>query len=377
MERLTGRLRRKWLRGIRSIQHHQMLKRLILSKRAAASGSITVSYAHVDFPRSVPGEDALISGGGVKYFDLNRYLPHAGLECHVLYVVSSSHHREISALMDKAQSCGIKVVWNQDGVYVPFAYGAEKVATGNSRMASLFHRADYVFYQSDYAKRSCDRFLGNRIGPSEVLYNAVDTERFAPGERRRNGELVLLVAGSHDSPYRLRIALETLHLLVQQRKRVRMIVAGKIHQSAQQEHRQLATSLGVDRCVEFWGPYGRGVAPDVFRSGDVFLHTQYGDVCPTVVLEAMSSGLPVIYSAAGGTPELVGDEAGWGVPAEFSWEEVRPPKPSLLAEGVLMVAESWDRYSDAARERAVSRFDLRPWLARHRAIFEMLALSRG
>ena len=52
---------------------------------------------------------------------------------------------------------------------------------------------------------------------------------------------------------------------------------------------------------------------------------------PTVVLEALASGLPVVYSASGGTPELVGDDAGVGVPAPLDWEQDHPPAPEALA----------------------------------------------
>jgi glycosyltransferase involved in cell wall biosynthesis len=43
------------------------------------------------------------------------------------------------------------------------------------------------------------------------------------------------------------------------------------------------------------------------RACDVFLHLAQNDPCPNVVLEALASGLPILYSDSGGTPELVGD----------------------------------------------------------------------
>jgi glycosyltransferase involved in cell wall biosynthesis len=106
----------------------------------------------------------------------------------------------------------------------------------------------------------------------------------------------------------------------------------------------------------------------LYRRGDVLLHTKYNDPCPTVVLEAMASGLPVAYSESGGTPELVGD-AGVGVPAPLDWEHDHPPDPEALAAAVLRVAAQLDEYSAAARARAVERFDLQPWIERHRALF--------
>ena len=54
----------------------------------------------------------------------------------------------------------------------------------------------------------------------------------------------------------------------------------------------------------------------------------YKDNCPTAVLEAMSSGLPIIYSASGGIPELVDNNSGIGLEVESSWSEIKTPKTS-------------------------------------------------
>ena len=90
------------------------------------------------------------------------------------------------------------------------------------------------------------------------------------------------------------------------------------------------------------------------QSADILLHTKYNDPCPTVVLEAMACGLPVVYSASGGTPELVGDDAGIGVDAPLDWEHDHPPAPEALAEAVLVVAARPRRPVGSGTRRARS-----------------------
>jgi glycosyltransferase involved in cell wall biosynthesis len=90
----------------------------------------------------------------------------------------------------------------------------------------------------------------------------------------------------------------------------------------------------------------------------------------------MACGLPVVYAASGGTVELVGGEAGVGVPHPVSWERDEPPAPERLAEAVARVMSDLPRYAAAARRRAEERFALGPWLDRHQELFAEL-LRRG
>jgi glycosyltransferase involved in cell wall biosynthesis len=55
---------------------------------------------------------------------------------------------------------------------------------------------------------------------------------------------------------------------------------------------------------------GHGSRSDVataLRSCDAFLNLSENDPAPNVVIEALASGLPVLYRDSGGVPELVGD----------------------------------------------------------------------
>jgi glycosyltransferase involved in cell wall biosynthesis len=108
------------------------------------------------------------------------------------------------------------------------------------------------------------------------------------------------------------------------------------------------------------------------RRAHVLLHTKVNDPCPTAVIEAMACGVPVAYPASGGTVELVGDEAGVGVPHPDGFERDEPPAPEALAAAVSTVLADRDGYAARARARAVERFALTDWLERHAAIFAAL-----
>ncbi len=209
---------------------------------------------------------------------------------------------------------------------------------------------------------AADRFLGEPPGACEVLHNAVDTNEFTPAGEPPAGGRVLLLAGDQTQPYRLGTALRTLALL----PGVRLLVTGALIEDGL----ALAEQLGVADRVLFTGRYAQRDAPSVYRRAHVLLHPKVNDPCPNVVLEALACGLPVVHSASGGTPELVGD-AGVGVGSDTSWEQDVPPAPDLLAAGVEHVLARLDDFRIEARARA-KRFDFAPWVARHRELFGSL-----
>jgi glycosyltransferase involved in cell wall biosynthesis len=329
---------------------------------------ICVFYGH----KSLPTADEVTHGGIIKFQRLNEVFPNRPRRFNILYMVSSNYPSDGIQLCRFAQRKGAKFVWNQDGVAYP-AWMPSGWEESNARMAILLHEADYVFYQSEFARSSADEFLGKRSGPSEVLYNAVDTTLFCPPRiRKTSNELSLLVMGSQYHKYRLESSIRALACIRKARPRARMFVAGRVWDHVSGPIKQLIRDLRVEDFIEFMPPFTQKQAVGIFHKCDILLHTKIQDPCPGVVIEAMACGLPVVYSASGGVPELVGEAAGVGVPTETSWQNRTPPAPELWAEACLTVAEDLSRYSEAARQLAIERFDIRPWVERHKQVFSEL-----
>lgn len=349
--------------------------RRLLATPPAADG-LRVSYG----VEAMPGDGEVVYGGRVKFQELNRLLPNAPEDFNVLYLGSTAMPLDARALVAFARRRGAAFVWNQNGVCYPawFGPGCERL---NRPRARLLRTADHVIYQSAFCKVAADRWYGERRGPWEVLHNPVDTARFTPAEQRPERPATLLLGGNQYQRYRLDAALETLAAVRRTLPEARLLVTGAVAWNAdagfaRTETERLVERLGLTGAVEFTGPYTQPQAPELMRRADVLLHTKVNDPCPTVVLEAMACGLPVVYSATGGTPELVGGEAGIGIPGVLDWEREHPPPPAELAVAAVRVLAARDAYSVAARERAVEHFDLRRWAARHVALFETLVAAR-
>jgi glycosyltransferase involved in cell wall biosynthesis len=325
---------------------------------------VHVFYGHDRVPK--PGE--AVAGGTAKFQRLAARFPNDPADFNLLYLGSTWLPRDLGALLRLAKWRGTRVVLNQDGVAYPGWAGA---ATDdlNRRCRRALLAADHVLYQSRFSKDSSDLFLGTPRGRWEILHNAVDVDHFTPAGSAPTGGPVLLLGGDQTQAYRLELALRTFARVLESEPDARLLVTGRLVSSAA----PLLDELRLRDRVELSGRYTQREAPEVIRRAHVLLHTKVKDPCPSVVIEAMACGLPVVYPASGGTVELVGEEAGIGVPHPDSWERDEPPAPEALAEAVTRVLCDRARYAVAARERAVAYFALEPWLERHAQLFAELA----
>ncbi len=113
---------------------------------------------------------------------------------------------------------------------------------------------------------------------------------------------------------------------------VKLLVAGK--GPLRETWEQKARSLGLDSKVQFLGPVPYDRMPQVFTSADAFLFTSLRDSFGSVVLEAMSYGLPVITLNHQGVGAFVPDSAG---------AKIAVTTPGEVIEGLAQAIEKISR----------------------------------
>ncbi|MDB6174799.1 MAG: hypothetical protein JWL59_4110 [Chthoniobacteraceae bacterium] len=315
----------------------------------------------------------IVQGGKVKLLHLTGLFPENANQFNLLYLVSSAIPPHGLELARWAKARGVKLVWNQNGVGFPAWAGAgfEEI---NRPMRELLRMADYVFYQSAFCQQSATRFLGEARCGSSLVFNPVDTALFAPAKNPPPPSPVrLLTAGTHHQPYRVTSAIECLRIL-REKMDARLTIAGGLRwRGAEAQIKAMVAGLGLENAVTLHPAYTQKEAVALFQDAHFLLHPKFNDPCPTVVIEAMACGLPVIGSASGGMPELVGEDGGRLLtPSEQTWERLHPPDPGQMAEAVIELMQSWPIHSQAARARAERLFNKELWVERHRAVFERL-----
>lgn len=341
--------RRKALRRFRSIK--------------ASEGGIRLGFG------GVLDDGRPVHGGAVKLLPLREAFGGDERAFNVLYAVSSSQPAFAEDLFLACKEKGIRVVWNQNGVGYP-AWAGRESERFNGPMRRLRGLSDFVVYQSAFCEESAARFLGECAIPSARLYNPVDTVRFRPREGPRGGGPVrLLAAGTHGTRDRVMNVLQAVHALGSE---VSLTVAGRFQwRDGEADFEAEAKRFGIR--VKRVRTFSQADAAEMYRGHDVLVHPKYMDPCPTVVLEALACGLPVVGSATGGMPELVDDSCGRLVQGPKDWDVMQTPGPGELAGAIQTVLSELPSLAAGARRRAVERFSVGPWVEAHRGIFEKLA----
>ena len=212
------------------------------------------------------------------------------------------------------------------------------------------------------------RKLGEPAGRISYIPNGVDTERFHPGPEPPSARSPLILCVG-------RLAKDKGHLTL---LRAFAIVAGKDPEARlrlvgdgpqEAQLRMLAGTFGLGDRVEFVPG-----SPDVrahYAEARIFALASVREGQPNVILEAMSSGLPVCATAVGGIPGLVENGVtGLLSPAGFA-EALADSLLRLLADPPL-----GDTLGRAGRARVERDFSFTAMVAAHEELFDRLHRSR-
>jgi glycosyltransferase involved in cell wall biosynthesis len=213
--------------------------------------------------------------------------------------------------------------------------------------------------------------------PSRIhrLVNGVDLLRFRPaadGERAQarvalglspTAPLVSYVGRlSHEKG--VDVLLHAWPLLLQQVPGAELLLAGDGPARGALEAQVLA--LGLGRAVHLLGAVS---APEqVLLASDAAVLPSRTEGLPVALLEAMATGLPVVATSVGGTPEVMDAETG---------QLVLPEDPPALAQALARALRSREAQAAAVRARAriESLHGAAEVAARHLALYD--ALGRG
>lgn len=199
---------------------------------------------------------------------------------------------------------------------------------------------------------------------SEVMTNAVDTERFAPAARSgpKPKRRRLIVPRRLFPKNGVEYFVRALPLIARQ-----VDVEARIVGDGPERDRltRLASELEVADRVEFLGACPNERMPVLLGEAELAVIPSLLEATSIAALEAMACGLPVAASAVGGLPEIIDQNVG----ALFA-----PRDPGALASAVVTLLKHSDlsELGMEARRRVVANWSLERLVQRHIEIYREL-----
>lgn len=174
------------------------------------------------------------------------------------------------------------------------------------------------------------RVIGQRTNESsiQILPHGINSDLFSPAPlcESQNGaqteEIILFYANVSERKGVFDL-LRAFDRLASDFPRVRLWIAGDGDELSLAK--DAAASLRSSRQIEFLGRQSQEQAVQLLQSASVYCLPSHGEPYGMTVAEAMSCGLPVVTTDAGGVKWLVDDEGGVRVPVK---------RPDLLAEAL-------------------------------------------
>jgi len=198
-----------------------------------------------------------------------------------------------------------------------------------------------------------------------VIPNGADCEQFAaqPLRKRICDEWNLLFVGRFDPAKGIGVLIAATAELRRLGKQVRVRFVGGSASTGKSDffHRQ-AIDLGIDEFVEFDDEVPSSAMPEVMGGADLFVLPSFSEGMPTVMIEALAAGLPVVVTRCGGPTEVVNDRLG------------RLVEIGSVEDLCSAIADSIDQYENfdrnEIRKQAREQFDYKQIAQRIAQVYE-------
>jgi glycosyltransferase involved in cell wall biosynthesis len=205
----------------------------------------------------------------------------------------------------------------------------------------LLEQSDMIIAVSEYTKTELKKYYGLTERRIRVIHNGVSVERFRPALDKAQAKVelglraedkVVLYVGRLYSRKGLFTLIQSIPFVVKKFKDVKYVISGKGLKGEVQKLAEHAAKLKVERNILFTGYFPDAKLPRLYQAADIFAFSTMYENFPFAVLEALSSGLPVVTTDVGGIPELVVDGQNGFL--------VKPFDAQGLAERILFLLES-------------------------------------
>lgn len=228
-----------------------------------------------------------------------------------------------------------------DGVWHDTAKNWKKK---NKAIQASVRQADGVVYQSEFARRMGEKFLGP-ANKEIVIFNGSDPSLFRKIEPLDLGCKHPFITFSKWRPHK-RLEDTILSFLKVPLDDKKLFIAGDVKRAGISDQ-NLRKYCGMKQ-LEFVGNLPHSELMPIVKGCVASVHLCWFDACPNSVVETLCAGVPVITNNTGGTWEIVAPAGGYvcAIDAPYDYRAVdlyHPPEIDRRLVSQAMVACAKDR----------------------------------
>jgi len=227
----------------------------------------------------------------------------------------------------------------------------------------MLERSNKIIAVSDFTRRELLQYYKVKEDKIRVIHNGVDVDKFKPAADKLKAKAevgfnpedkAILSVGRLYARKGLFTLIESMALVTRKFKNAKFIIAGKGLSNEMKKLVSYAAKLGVKDNIVFTGYFPDKKLPRLYQAADVFAFSTFYENLPFAVLEALSTGLPVVTTNVGGIPEMIDSGKNGFLVQPFNAKE--------LSDRVLYFLEhpaEADEMGFLARKIILERFDWR------------------
>lgn len=354
----------------------QFYKPLVKWFKLIAVGSLTSQHDEFNFPAIKLPSPVDLPSFPFKMQILNRMFIDANYlygferiikDFDIVHPAETYYHFTIQSLNAKKKKLVKKVVVS---VYENIPFAGEGIWGRKTFKQRVFKEADHLIAVSKLTKSA---LITEGADPRKitVINQHIDTNRFTPAKFNTSNKLTILFTGRLEEYKGVYDFVETAHLLLTSKElsnyTLSFVMVGE--GSQKEKLKALVKHKGIDRNFTFTS-YSYEDMPDVYKKADIYIAPSkttkhWQEQFSTVLLEAKSSGLPIISTKTGGIPENVG-KAGFLV-SEGDYREI-----SRIASSLIKNPKARDTMGKRARNDALKRFTIEKGAKKLKKVYDTL-----
>jgi len=178
----------------------------------------------------------------------------------------------------------------------------------------MLHRVKKIIAVSHFTKWELTTYYNIPPHKIQVIHNGIDTKKFQPPTNKLKikkelglnpTDIAIVSVGRLYARKGLFNLIETIPTVIKSFPNAKFIISGKGQSSEMTKLHIHAERLGVKKNIIFTGYTPDKELPKLYQAADIFAFSTFYEHHPFAILEALSTGLPVVTTTVGGIPETI------------------------------------------------------------------------